>query len=53
MEKRVRKPGLEKDPELSFGDVKFAAPIRHPSIDVKWAVGCMNLREDNWVEEFG
>lgn len=35
MEKRVRKPGLEKDPGLSFGDVKFAIPIRHPSVDVK------------------
>ena len=35
MEKSIREASLEKDPELSFRNVKFAGPIRHPSGDVQ------------------
>lgn len=34
-EKVLREASLKKDPELSFGDVKLAILIRHPSIDAK------------------
>lgn len=56
MKKCIRQASLEKDPELSFGDVKFAIDIRHPSRDAKEAVGYVGLdqgRHLGWRYEFG